>query len=522
VKNKLTLVALLLALSATAQIKIDSANSIIASAHPLASEAGAVIFKQGGNAYDAITAAAFALSVVEPSMSGLGGRLQVIHRNSKGKIKGIDATTQVPASYRSSNAEPEDGYATIGVPGVVKGLVELHASNGKLPLETVMMPAIQLARMGFPVLKEEAERMRSVKKDLQLFASTKKHFFVADSLPMGGDLFKQPALATTLEQIAADQGKSFYQGAIASALVQQVQQGGGSLALRDLFNYQAQNATLLKGSYRGYEIYSIGMPSYGAIVIEMLQLLEQADLKNCNEKDFLLLHAKAHELAYEDKKFLKQDEQLLTKTTYATKRWKEASSHIADTSKMATVDTQNGHTTHLVAADKEGNMISLTQSLGPTMGSKVAADEGVFMLATTMGPYLGKMAAGERASSHISPVIIYKDGKPFLCLGAAGGARIVPAVVQTISRVIDRNLSLDQAIAAARVFQLADKLLIENHAGVFWEDNSTITELKKINKPIEVVTKSAQFGRVHAAISSATGKWIGAADPDWSGVVVGY
>lgn len=518
-KHLLTAVLAFFVTLSFAQSKLDSAVSLVACAHPLASKAGAAMYNKGGNAYDAITAAAFTLAVVEPSMSGLGGRLQVIHHNAKGKIKGIDATTQVPVGYKPAAKEAEDGYATIGVPGVVKGLIELQASNGKLSLETVMAPAIAYAKEGFSLLPEEADRIKSTKKELQIFPATKKHFFSGDSLLKGGDWLRQPALANTLEQISKDKGKSFYQGEIASALVKQVQEGGGSLALKDLFNYQTQNSTVLKGNYRGFEIYSIGLPSYGAIVIEMLQLLEQTDLKNCSEADFLQYHAKAHELAYEDKKFLKEDEQLLTKSSYAIKRWREASSSQTKNLPVVGADTTNGHTTHLVAADAEGNVVSLTQSLGPTMGSKVAADQGGFMLATTMGPYLGKMTAGERASSHISPVILFKDGKPFLVLGAAGGARIVPAIVQTISRVIDRQLPLDKAIAAARVFQLPDKLLIENHAGIFWEDPKALEQLQKIKTPVEIVTKTAQFGRVHATLRSSSGKWIGAADPDWSGVV---
>lgn len=518
-KNSLLVLLLLCNIGLLAQQKIDSANSMVACAHPLAAAAGATVLKQGGNAYDAITAAAFALSVVEPSMSGLGGRLQVIHRNSKGKIKGIDATTQVPASYVPETANQEDGYNTIGIPGVVKGLIELHQSNGLLSLQQVMAPAIQYAKEGFQLLPDEADRLKSVKKDLQIFEATKKHFFVGDSLPKGGDWLKQPALASTLASIANDKGESFYKGPLAASLIKQLKAGGGYLAWEDMLNYRAENATLLRGTYRGFEIVTIGMPAYGAIVIEMLHLLAQNDLKNCTEEEFLLKHASVHQLAYEDRKFLKSDQEKLTRLEYAKKRWQDANNKKQNFTDS--IGFQNGHTTHLVASDAAGNIISLTQSLGPTMGSKVAAEEGGFMLATTMGPYLGKMNPGERASSHIAPVLIFKDGKPFMSIGAAGGARIVPAIVQTISRIIDRDLPIEQALAAARVFQLPEKLLIENHPTVFWENSSTLNLIKEKIKRIEIVNKPAQFGRVHATIASTTGKWIGAADPDWSGVAIG-
>ena len=164
-KNFLFIVVLFLSLRSYGQGKIDSAASIIASANPYATKAGESIYEQGGNAYDAITAAAFALSVVEPSMSGLGGRLQVIHRNAKGKIKGLDATTQVPEKFNPAEAIEEDGFTTIGVPGVVKGLLELHQSCGVLPLEVVMVPAINYAKNGFQLLTDEADRIKSAKKE---------------------------------------------------------------------------------------------------------------------------------------------------------------------------------------------------------------------------------------------------------------------------------------------------------------------------------------------------------------------
>jgi gamma-glutamyltranspeptidase/glutathione hydrolase len=175
-----------------------------------------------------------------------------------------------------------------------------------------------------------------------------------------------------------------------------------------------------------------------------------------------------------------------------------------------------------VASDKDGNLVSITQSVGPLMGSKVASMKNGFMLATTMGPYLGTSKAGERAASHISPIIILKDGKPFMALGAAGGARIVPAIVQVISRVIDQGLPLDKALAAARVYQMPEKLLVENHKGIFWKDPTTMSALQKSGNVIEEIKTAAAFGRVHAVMfNNKTGNWIGAADPDWTGTAEG-
>jgi gamma-glutamyltranspeptidase/glutathione hydrolase len=134
-----------------------------------------------------------------------------------------------------------------------------------------------------------------------------------------------------------------------------------------------------------------------------------------------------------------------------------------------------------------------------------------------MGPYLGTVRAGERAASHISPVILLKDGKPVLVLGAAGGARIVPAIVQVISRIVDQGLPLTEALAAARVYQMPDRLLIEGHPGVYWKEAETLRRLQSKGVKSELVRTAAQFGRVHMLQHLSDGRWVGGADPDWGG-----
>jgi gamma-glutamyltranspeptidase/glutathione hydrolase len=501
--------------------QLDSSTyGIVASAHPLATEAGNLMLKKGGNAFDAIAAASFMLAVTEPSMSGLGGRLQAIYYKNGSAPQGIDATTQVPSGYIKKPKEEENGFATIGVPGMVKGIIRIQSENGKLRLRDVMKPAIEAASKGYPILKEEVQREAIEIKELRKYPSTKKHFLLGDSMQKGGDIFTQTALAKTLKSIARTKGKSFYQGKIASSLSDEITAGGGSLRLNDMKNYEALDAKMLKGSYRGYEIVGMGLPCYGAIVIEMLQMLEAVDLSKASEKDYLLYHAASHFKAYEDRALLSTKEDSLVMTSYTSKRWNQPLP--SSISLPAQGDHSNGHTTHLVASDAAGNVVSVTQSVGPLMGSKVASMKNGFVLATTMGPYLGTSKAGERAASHISPIIILKDGKPFMALGAAGGARIVPAIVQVISRVIDQGLSLDKALAAARIYQMPEKLLVENHKGIFWKDANTMAALKQSGNVIEEIKTAATFGRVHAAMfNTQTGNWIGAADPDWTGTVAG-
>jgi gamma-glutamyltranspeptidase/glutathione hydrolase len=504
--------AMLFYSNAFAQQKIDTARFMVATAHPLATKAGMNILAKGGNAFDAITASAFMLAVVEPSMSGIGGRLQAVYHKADGKNGGIDATTQVPVNYKPTSKEEENGFGTVGVPGMVKGILELHTKHGKLPLKLVMNEAMVTAKNGFVPLKEETQRMASVSSELKKYTVTRQLFLGNDSTPVSGSMLKQKSLARTLQKISKDKGKSFYQGKEAKRLAEQITSSGGFLSISDMTNYVANNGNILLGNYRGYEVLALGMPSYGAIAIEMLHLLEQEDLSACSESAFMLHHANAHKKAYEDRKLLRTKEDLLVDKNFARERWKDSTNiGIAKPE-----DAADGHTTHLVASDADGNVVSLTQSLGPIMGSKVAS-QGGYMLATTMGPYLGGMKPGERASSHIAPVLVMKNGVPVLALGAAGGARIVPAVVQVISRFIDQQLALDKALAAARIFHLGDRIQVENHPNIFWKDGSTIKTLKRNNNLITEIKQPALFGRVHAVYRLPTGEWVGAADPDWTG-----
>jgi gamma-glutamyltranspeptidase/glutathione hydrolase len=502
-----------------AQKSASSSNGVIATAHPLATQAGIEILENGGNAFDAAVAASFVLSVTEPSMSGLGGRLQALYYNYKTGAKGIDATTQVPMKYIPDVSKAEDGFKTIGIPGMVKGIIKMHKENGILPLNKVLAPAISLAKYGFVLLPDEALRQSMVRRSLSTFPGSIKYFLINDSTRQANTLFKQPQLAKTIKAISKDDGKSFYNGKIAKDISNEIIAGGGFLQASDLQQYNALDAKILRGSYRGYDIIAMGLPCYGAIVIEMLNILEQTDLAQADETNWVLTHAAAHHKAYEDRPLLKKDEDKVASLPFANERWLAP---LPPTMQYDTNLHSNGHTTHFVVSDHKGNVVSVTQSLGPLLGSKVASEKHGFLFATTMGPYLGNMEPLERASSHISPVLVFKDGKPVLALGAAGGARIVPAVVQVISRFIDQNLSLEKALEAARVYQLPEKLLLENHTGNLWQHPQTISNLKKLNLPLEEVKLPGQMGRVHALFYDASlGKWHAAADPDWSGTALG-
>ena len=507
-------------------------KGIVSSGQPLATLAGKIMLEKGGNAVDAAVATAFALSVVEPSMSGLGGRLQAIIRLPNGEIHGIDATTQAPMNYDTSTTPIRRfGYETIGIPGVVAGLTKLLEDHGTLPLHIVMQPAIKYARKGFPIMKGEAKRHSSAIEQLRQYTGSQQYFMNGDTTYLTNEIWIQKDLSNTLKQIAIGGKDAFYKGKIAEQIVADFKANGGLLTMEDLANYEARASKIVQGTYRGYDLHGLWLPSFGAITIEIMHILENLPMHNLKGADWLSAVGQAIDLAYQDR--WRQLNGFTVADTILNKAYAKSLAAQIDINKPLnkTGYYQNespeswtasmGHTTHLSTSDESGMMVGLTQSLGPNMGSKVASSGLGFLYAVSLGSYLGIYEAGQRVNSHISPFIITKDGKPFLVLGAAGGSRIVTAIAAVCSRIIDHNMTIGEALAAPRVYSDDGKLLLETHQGTGWEE-SYMNELKKEGFKLDLITTPARFGRVHAIHYDAKRNvWIGAADPDWEGATAG-
>ena len=510
---------------------VRSKNGVVTTAHPLATNAGIEILESGGNAMDAAVSAAFTLSVVEPSMSGIGGRAQILIYTPEQEVHGIDATTQAPAYYEfDDTAGVEYGYQTIAVPGVVKGLTDGLKDFGSLTLEQVMEPAIGYAQNGFVLLPGEAYRQESVKDILNEFTGTRQYYMNEDSTAKhAGQWIIQSDLARVLKSISEKGPDVFYKGWIAQSMVADIRENGGFLTLKSLSDYKAERSHIVDGSYRSYGLKALWLPAYGAITIEALQILEALPVNLNENRAWARAVYHAIKSAYLDKKEQKtlDDAERFTSKSWAKKRAagtpfmngsvNDASSKVIKDSIPRVQKDSDGHTSHLTIVDKNGMIVSLTQTIGPTMGSKVATPGLGFLYAQTMGGYLGKVEPNLRVPSHISPIIVFKNDKPFLAMGAAGGSRIPSSIVNVISRIIDHDLSLEEALNSPRVHPIEEGISLEVVDKVSWNNNDS-TYFSKLGYTVEMKRLPGQFGRIHAVIlDTLTGEWIGCADPDWEG-----
>ncbi len=531
-----------------------SSGGVVVAAQPLAAEAGAQMLRRGGNAADAAVAAAFAVSVVEPSMNSIGGRTQILLRLPDGTVAGIDATTQAPSTYDAETApQASYGYPTVGVPGAVAGLVRLLREHGTLALAEVMAPAIELARDGFRLLPGEAARHEAGASQLAEFDGSRGHFLTpSGESRAAGEVFVQPDLAATLAAIADGGSDAFYRGAIAERMVADMAAHGGAVTAEALAEYRALDARVVRGSYRGYELAATDLPASGAATIGILHILEHFDMGALDADSWAGLVGTAVARAFAERAAARsegaRDLAFMTRKEWAAgvaagidvpgavRRAAGATSRDAVPGRrmsllahvgVAAADWRTGswgpavgHTTHLSTADADGMYVALTQTIGPNLGSKVATPGLGFLYAATLGGYLGRMEPGERAASSISPLMVLRDGEPVLVLGAAGGARIVSAVVQAVLRVVDQGMSLPDALAAARVHPIDGGIAMETSPGIGWAADD-VAELESWGMVVQEVEREGAFGRIHGIrVDPATGDVVGVADPDWEGAAI--
>jgi gamma-glutamyltranspeptidase/glutathione hydrolase len=535
-----------------------AAQGMAATAHPEATRAAREILDAGGNAADSAIAAAFVIAVVEPTMNGIGGRNQILLRNAAGEYSLYNGMTEVPASYTRPDEPPANGYGTIATPGVVAGLARLHAEHGSMPLARLLQPAIDLAANGFVLLPGEAARHADKLADMQANAGFRQALLKPDgSSYQAGEILRQPQLAATLQRLSDAGLMDFYTGTTAAAIASDMANNGGHVTAADLRDYRATDGRFVSTRYRDFEVHSIAAPAGGGLVIKTLNILENIDMSSLTDQQWGAVVNQALAIAigtmgddYEETDLEHVQSKAWAREQAATLVVPAASAipavaaqdlqPPADAQALASADwsgnswgPESHHTTHFVTADCSGTLVSITQTIGPVFGSKVITPDLGFVYASTMGTYLAGSAQkpGSRPRTTIAPTVLTKNGEPVLVLGAAGGLRILSAIVQTISRYVDQGMPLQAAVAAPRVHPQSEtddagqrhsqrlKFHAETSPDIGWT-GADLAAWQSAGFDVRENPRTAAFGRIHAIERTANG-WQGVADPDWEGTAEG-
>ena len=483
---------------------VTAAHGMVVAQEALAARIGVDVLQRGGNAVDAAVAVGFAMAVTYPRAGNIGGGgFMIIHRAGGDDIaidyreiapQAIDKNSFLDAQGNADPQKSRDSALAIGVPGTVAGLslAESKYGSGKFTLADLIAPAIALARDGIAVADDTADSLPIDRPRLARWPSSAQIFLKADGAVLApGDRLVQPDLANTLQAVAKDGPRAFYEGAIAQKLAAAVQAAGGVMTADDLKAYRAIERTPVRGSYRGYDIVSMPPPSSGGVaLIEMLNILEGYDLAHDDPAQALFLMVEAMKRAYADRAwFLGDPDKVqipvarLTSKNYAAD-WRATidPAHATPASEIragAEIKAEGRNTTHFSVVDGFGNAVANTYTLNFSYGvGLVAAGTGV-LLNNELDDFAAKADApnaygllgydanapgpGKRPLSSMTPTIVLKDGKPLLVTGTPGGSRIISAVLQVVVDVIDRGMDIASAVSAPRLHNqwMPDQVLVE-------------------------------------------------------------
>lgn len=473
----------------TIEGKTVTANqSMIVTRHYIATEIGNDILLAGGNAIDASVAVSFALSVVLPQASPLGGGgFMMIHEASSGKDFALDYREIAPAKA-TENMFIVDGevnrelalesYLSSGVPGTVYGLYMAHQKFGDLPWKKLIEPSILIAEEGFHITETLANSLDTNKNKLAKSSSTKKIFFKDDSTLKSGDLLIQKDLGKTLRLIAQKGPAGFYKGVTAQKIQSDMRANGGLITSRDLLKYKAKFRTPIKFNYKELSVVTMPPPSSGGLILGlMLNMLEEIQLdkdESLNPENILKI-SEIMQIAYSLRSIYLADSdfyevpvnQFLDKNV-AKELLKninlESSSSIDDFDPVKFKFKEN--TTHYSIADKQGNLVSTTTTLNTAFGSGVVIKDTGILLNNEMddfsaapnqpnyfgllGTYANRIEPYKRPLSSMTPTLVFKNGEPYLITGAQGGSRIITAVLQIILNYYEFALSAEDSVYKQR------------------------------------------------------------------------
>ncbi len=486
-------------LSCVRKAPVFGENGMVVSTSRHASQVGIDILKEGGNAVDAAVGVGFALAVTSSSNGNIGGGGFMVTRFSNGKTFTLDYREMAPAMAERNMYLDENGdiikgksratHFASGVPGSVDGLLKAWKDHGSgnISIERLLRPSINLAKNGFDLSDYEAERFNKNKERLSKHAETKRIFTRDDRKWKAGDIFYQSDLAETLERIVKNGRDGFYKGKTADLIVEEMKNVGGWITHKDLENYKSLYRDPIEGSFKNYDILSMGPPSSGGILlIHMLNMFDEIMKKSeslsidlsYNSIDYIHILTEIERRAYADRAehladadFWDVPEGMLLSKDYAKERVSSIDLSKAtlssDISHGNSYIDQSEETTHYSIVDKEGNAVSVTTTINSGYGNGITITGAGFLMNNEMDDFSSKpgepnmfgllgneanaIEPKKRPLSSMTPTIVLKDGQPFLILGTPGGSTIITTVLQNLLNVVIHGMDIREAVSSPRV-----------------------------------------------------------------------
>ena len=533
-------------------------NPAVVSARKEASDIGIEIMKKGGNAFDAMVAVHLALAVTYPIAGNIGGGGFVVYHTSNGESGSLDFREKAPGNaskdmYLNENGDVIEnmstlGGAAVGVPGSISGIFEIHSKLGSLPIQDLFQPSIDLAKNGFVVTKKQED---ALKDKLQDFINVNGEESLFSKNFKQGDTLKNLKLSITLDKIAKNGPKAFYEGEVAKMIIDEVQESGGIMTEEDLKNYNSVWRDPVKFTYKDLEVISMSLPSSGGILLgQMLNAIEEYDIGQFdhNSVESIQLMVEAERRAYADRSFYMGDPDFanlpvyeLMDDNYVTERmesfsWDKATPSSDVSHGEIKVIEESDQTTHYSIIDAYGNSVSVTTTLNTNYGSKVFVEEGGFFLNNEMDDFSSKpghpnsfgligsaansIEANKRMLSSMTPTIVLKNKKPSLIVGTPGGSTIITSVFQTILNVYEFGMSMQEAVNAPRVHhQWVPDVVIIEEGGIDHVKDSILRSKNYyvISLPIKSdspgMSARSSIGKVDAILIDDNGDVSTGADP---------